>query len=132
MADAFDAEEDRTRGELERMNSPLYLPFNHEHFSYVGKSVYVDQVRRYLKVFPREQVMIIQSERFFRETPTVVREVFDFLGIDPSFVPENLAPSNVSRQKKEQLPPGLQTKLEIFFAEKNEALYELIGERFDW
>lgn len=132
MADAFDAEEARTRGELERMHSPLYLPFNHEHFSYVGKSVYVDQVRRYLNVFPREQVLVMQSERFFRETAEVVRNVFEFVGIDASFLPENLAPSNVSRQQKEQLPERIHTELTAFFAAKNEELYQLIGERFDW
>jgi hypothetical protein len=132
IADAFAAEEERVAGELDRMRTPTYQPFNHEHFSYVGKSVYVDQVRRYLNVFPREQVLVLQAERFFTETEQVVRETFEFLGIAPDYVPPNLKPSNVSRTKKEELPPQLRQRLEEYFARKNEELYELIGTRFDW
>lgn len=132
LPDAFAAEEQRIEGELERMRSPLYLPFNHEHYSYIRKSVYVDQLRPYFRVFPREQILVIQSERLFRDTPAVVRELYGFLGIDADFRPENLAPANVSRRKKSPLPPELEERLRGFFAAKNEELYELLGTRYDW
>jgi hypothetical protein len=132
LPEAFAAEAQRVTGEVARMSSPLYLPFNHEHFSYVGKSVYADQVRRYLRVFPRQQLLILQSERFFTETPQVLRETFNFLELDADYVPPNLRASNVSYRQKEELPSELRQRLESFFHEKNEELYELIGERYDW
>lgn len=132
IAEAFRAEESRTAGELERMRSPLYLPFNHEHFSYKRKSEYCEQVNRYLRVFPREQLLILQSEEFFENSAQVIRQVFDFLGIDPDYVPSNLSPSNVSRRKKTELPDDLRTELVEHFSENNEELYRLLGRRFDW
>lgn len=132
LEEAIAAEDERTKGELERMVTPRYLPFRHEHFSYVAKSAYADQVERYLRVFPRSQVMVIQSERFFRETADVVREVFDFLGVDSTFVPPDLQPANVSSRKKEALEPETMRRLEHYFSEQNERLYNVIGERYDW
>lgn len=132
LEEALAAEPQRTAGELERMSTPTYLPFRHEHFSYIAKSTYADQVQRYFDVFPRDQVMVIQSERFFRDTAAVVREVFSFLRIDPSFVPPDLAPANVSTRKKESLLPETRQRLERYFAEQNERLFDLIGERYDW
>lgn len=132
IEEAFSAEESRTRGELERMKSPLYLPFNHEHFSYMKKSDYSDQVSRYLRVFPREQLLILQSEEFFKNSAEVIQQVFLFLGIDPEFMPSNLSPSNVSRRKKSQLPEELREELSEHFREKNEELYRLLGRRYDW
>ncbi|MCF7914756.1 MAG: sulfotransferase domain-containing protein [Spirochaetaceae bacterium] len=132
LEEAIAAENERTAGEVEKMCTPTYLPFKHEHFSYVEKSNYVDQVQRYLSVFPRNQIMIIQSERFFRETAEVTRAVYEFLGIDGTFVPPNLEPANVSPRKKDQLVPQTRKRLETYFAVQNEKLYELIGERYDW
>ena len=132
LPEAFETESQRLEQEFFKMRSPRYVPFKHEHFSYIAKSSYVEQVERYFAVFPRSQVMVIQSEVFFRETPRVVKKVFEFLGVDPTFVPPNLQPMNVGKKKSSSLPADLEQELRQYFAVKNAELYKLLGEAFDW
>lgn len=48
---------------------------------------YAEQLRRYLKVFPREQILIHLYEDFATSPADVMRTTFAFLGVDPSFQP---------------------------------------------
>jgi len=51
--------------------------------SYVLRSLYHDQLHRWLRLFPRQQLMIIQSERFFENEADTMNEVAEFLGLEP-------------------------------------------------
>jgi len=51
--------------------------------SYVFRSIYHDQLHRWLRLFPRQQLMIIQSERFFENKAGTMKEVAEFLGLEP-------------------------------------------------
>jgi hypothetical protein len=46
---------------------------------------FAGQVRRYLDLFPRDQIHFIDFDDFSRDTPRVYSEVLQFLGVDPSF-----------------------------------------------
>jgi hypothetical protein len=48
---------------------------------------YANQVRRYIDVFGRGQVLVLLFEEFAADPGAAYRQVCDFLGIDPSFVP---------------------------------------------
>ena len=62
--EAFAAEDQRIRGEVERMaEDPAYWSHAHEHHSYVAKGFYADQLERLFALYPREQVMVFQSGR---------------------------------------------------------------------
>ncbi len=50
---------------------------------YVGAGMYADQVRRYLDVFPRDQVRVWSFEEFKRDPSRVTREAYVFVGVDP-------------------------------------------------
>ena len=55
--------------------------YAHRHYSYVGRSRYHDQVARLLEHFPAEQLLVVQSERIFSESQSVMADVFDHLGL---------------------------------------------------
>ena len=48
---------------------------------------YVPQIRRYLDVFPREQVKLSVYDDFVADSTGVYRGILEFLGVDPTFVP---------------------------------------------
>lgn len=48
---------------------------------------YGEHLGRYLDHFPREQMIIFQQERLAAEPAEVVRESYEFIGVDSSFVP---------------------------------------------
>ncbi len=49
---------------------------------------YFEQVTRYLKLFPREQVLILFYDDYQRNPINLVRNVFEFLDVDPDFLPD--------------------------------------------
>ncbi len=61
----------------EREFQPLY-PF-------LENGLYYAQVERYLDVFPRERVRILIYEDAWRDPARLVRDIFEFLTVDPAF-----------------------------------------------
>jgi hypothetical protein len=51
---------------------------------YVELGLYAKQVKRYLDVFPREQIKIYTQEQLKADTPSVVSDLFGFLGLQKS------------------------------------------------
>ncbi|MFN0019003.1 MAG: sulfotransferase family protein [Pirellulaceae bacterium] len=80
FAEALAAEEDRSQGR----RLPLGSNYR-EGLLYRRVASFAGQVRRYLDVFPREQIHIIDFDDFSRDTSRVYAEVLQFLGVDPSF-----------------------------------------------
>jgi len=50
--------------------------------SYIFRSIYHDQLHRWLRLFPRQQMLIIKSERFFENAADTMSQVAEFLGLD--------------------------------------------------
>ncbi len=57
-------------------------------FQYLEQGMYAAQVKKYLDVFGAESVKIVMFEDLTRRTADVMREVADFLEIDPLGFPE--------------------------------------------
>jgi hypothetical protein len=80
FAAALAAEEDRSQGR----RLPLGSNYR-EGLLYRRVARFAEQVRRYLDVFPREQIHIIDFDDFSRDTPRVFAETLRFLGVDSAF-----------------------------------------------
>jgi hypothetical protein len=55
-------------------------------FLYFG--LYSEQITRYLRLFPRQQVLILFYEDYQRNPIGLVRNILEFLDVDPHFVPD--------------------------------------------
>ena len=80
FAAALAAEEDRSQGRRLPPGSNY-----REGLLYRRVARFAEQVSRYLDVFPREQVHVIDFGEFSKDTPRVFAEVLQFLGVDSSF-----------------------------------------------
>ena len=76
-------------------------------------------------------MLIINSEKFFAQPENTLRRVFEFVGVDPEFQIQNLQPRNVGNNKT-KVAPDIYEYLNSYFRPHNQALYELIGESYDW
>lgn len=56
---------------------------SHQEHSYLARSRYDEQLKRYFQYFQRKQILIIKSEDFYQGDPKVVKEITDFLEISP-------------------------------------------------
>ena len=67
--DALAAEEDRLRGEAERIVAePSYLSAEHENHSYLAQGRYLDMLPRWFSLFPREQFHIAVERGVLRRS----------------------------------------------------------------
>jgi len=48
---------------------------------------YAEQIKRYQALFPKGQIMILLFDELVKDTPSVIKRVYRFLGVDPGFVP---------------------------------------------
>lgn len=83
FAEALAAEEDRVAG---RRPVPPQTTFP-DGVYYRRIARFTEQIRRYLDVFPRENIHFIVFDDFKADTLGCVRGTYRFLGVDPDFEP---------------------------------------------
>ena len=75
------------------------------HYRHLG--FYYTQLRRYFDVFDKNQIKVYLYEDLRADLPSVVRDIFRFLEVDESFVPDTSLRLNVSGTPKNGLLPRL-------------------------
>jgi hypothetical protein len=63
---------------------------------YISTGFYGEQLARYYKLFPATQIKVFLMEELQSNGPRTLSQMFEFLGVDPTFVPDNLAVYNRS------------------------------------
>jgi Sulfotransferase domain len=127
---AIVSEPDRLKGEIEKIRSDEgYYSFNHQHYSYLSRGVYVEQIKNWLDYFPREQLLILKSEDFQANPGKVFSEVLDFLDISASAIKE-YEMNNV--EDYSNMPTAIEQELIGYFKPYNQQLSDLLNEDFSW
>lgn len=135
IMEALKAEEARLSKALESKN---YRDFNFINYSYKARGHYKDQVEKYFNLFERDNIFLVDSKDLFKDTSSLLTNIFRFLKVDQSFVVENLEPRNtLSRDKylsksREELGSCVYDYLNEYFHSKNLDLYQFLGNSYDW
>jgi hypothetical protein len=127
---AMDSEAERLAGEDERLQAdPGYTSFSHQHWSYLARGRYAEQLRGWYARFPRGQILVISSKEFFADTDGVYSRILDFLDLPPHGLEryETFNPREYAAMEQ-----GLRKRLEGHFAGPNAELYDLLGVDSDW
>jgi len=98
--------------------------------SYLKRGHYAEQLTHWLKHIPREQILIVQSERFFAYTGDVYREIVRFLGLSP-FVPKEFRRHGTVSTSGTLDAEALEW-LSQYYGPYNEALYDLLEKDLGW
>ena len=132
IMEALQKEEERTATEIQKMyKDPNYRSFAHQHFSYKFRGIYVDQLSRYLQLFPSNQLLILKAEELFSEPRKVMRDVYAYLNIDSTFSPGDLTAKHVGSYT-EEVHRDVHDYLRNYFRPHNERLYTFLGRDFGW
>jgi hypothetical protein len=128
--EALEAEPERLAGEVDKMLAdPTYKSRNHWHFSYVNRGLYADQLEALFKLFPRDQVLALQSEQLLADPARWHAAALRHLGL------EEITLSHYPRHNAMRYPPmnaKTRRSLAARFAEPNRRLYRLLGRDFGW
>ena len=127
--EALEREPERLDGELERLGDTSYFSHAWWDHTYLARGRYAEQLERWLAVFPREQLLVLASERLRADPAPTYARVLEHLGAGPYDLPRY--PSIFER---EYAPMAAETRrrLEEVFASHNERLYALLGEDLGW
>ena len=129
--EAIRAEASRLEAELERLQTdPGYHSPPHRNFSYLSRGLYAEQLRRWLRYFPREQMLVLVSEEFFRRPDDIFAITLKFLGLPQT----RLAPRSPrpGQQYWSTLDPKTREFLIEYFRGPNAELSELLGRELPW
>ena len=101
------------------------------------EGLYYVHVMNWLCNFPPENILILNSEEFYHDTPAVYEEVIKFLGLpplDPNTIASITSNSyNARRQDQEPMPEKEQNNLRVVYKQTNKPLLRLLGwEDLDW
>lgn len=127
---ALDLEPERLAGEVERIRAePGYRSFAHRHHAYLSRGQYAEQLERVFAHFPREQVLVLDSEAFFADPAGEFTRLTDYLGLG-RWLPD--------RFERENARPGasmtdrVRRRLEQHYAPYDEHLADLLGREPGW
>lgn len=97
---------------------------------YLHQSLYAPALEQWFRRFPRDRFLILQSESFFADPRTAVRETYRFLGLPP-FEPDRLPVRNRGAGE-----PALEEPTRRFlrdhFRPQDRRLFELLERELDW
>lgn len=131
FAEAIAGEIERTPAASRRiLADPRHDVEEHELRSYLSQGLYAEHLARWWTLpGMRDRTLVLQSEPYFRDPATAAARALEFLGLPPDPLP--CGPLNVGGYG-EEIDAGLRRQLRNFFAPHNEALFGMLGERYDW
>ena len=128
--EALAAEETRLAGEVERLCSdPRYFSQAWWSHTYKARGRYAEQLERWLRVFPREQLLVVATEELGEAPGETYASILSFLGAAPHTLGEY---PRVFDRDYAPMAPGTRAALCATFAEPNRSLDELLGRSFGW
>ena len=92
-------------------------------------SVYIYMIRKWMKVFPKEQILILKSEDLYSNPPAILSQVYRFLELPNHDLPKY---HNANPGAYSGVSSDVHCKLSDFFRPYNHELEEYLGRRFDW
>ena len=129
--EAIEVEEERISGEKERMlTDEDYFSHAHRRYSYLARGIYVDQIKEWHEHFDKDQLLVLKSEDFFKDTRETMQLVCDFLGL-PDWDGGNLGQGKNMR-RYEPMRPETRQRLKSYFEPHNKRLYDYLGTDFGW
>lgn len=128
--EAVEQETCRLSGEVDRMiEDPRYRSFNHRHYSYLSRGLYLEQLQRWAQVFRRDQMLILRAEDLFVDPSSTFKQVCEWLQLRPIHLPE------FKRRNQGQyaaMSQSTRRQLLAFFEPHNQRLYQHLGRDFGW
>lgn len=96
---------------------------------HLGNSLYYYHLKRWLEIFPREQLLVLQSESLFSQPEPTMQQIFETLGL------RHYSHATYPQQNAGDYQPindDLYQTLADFFAPHIQKLEAYLGQTFDW
>ncbi|MEZ0369820.1 MAG: sulfotransferase domain-containing protein [Candidatus Sericytochromatia bacterium] len=100
---------------------------------YLDRGRYLEQIRRYLEYFPREQLLLLDFDELTTHPDASLARCSAFLGLStPLQLPEGAKKVYNPGKYREPLPEALKARLQTYFSPYNHQLREAFGLDYAW
>ncbi|MDY6804005.1 MAG: tetratricopeptide repeat protein [Cyanobacteriota bacterium] len=97
--------------------------------NYLGRGIYLEFIKKWLEIFPREQLLILRGEDLYQEPSSTMKQVFEFLGLPPE-EGEEYRKLNVGSYSP--ISQSMRDLLNDYFQPHNQKLEDYLGMEFNW
>ncbi len=132
--EAIEREEERIAKERAKiLQDEHYYSQVYKHLSYLSRGIYDEQLQAWMKLFPREQFLILKSEEFYADPAATLKEVLTFLKV-PVVEPQlrQKAYKQYNNTSHAEMELATRARLVEYFKPHNARLYEFLGVDFGW
>ncbi|NJD31329.1 MAG: sulfotransferase domain-containing protein, partial [Gammaproteobacteria bacterium] len=128
--DAIAAEPERiASADAKLADGSLDRSADHQHFSYLARGRYAEQLERWLALYPRDRFRVVRFEDLVEDPLARLNETLAFLGL-PAATKVDLEPRNTRRYPA--MKAATAERLREHFAPHNRRLEQLLGVPFGW
>lgn len=99
--------------------------------SYLSRGIYIEQLSRWMDLFPKKQMHIIKSEDFFENPKRITKEVIQFLTLAGDGLKIKKF-KKINRGSYNEMDNKVKQELIEFFKPFNHQLEEALGMKFNW
>lgn len=129
FSEALEKEDQRLEDENTKMiNDPNYYSYEWQTHSYKHSGHYAELLTKWMKFFPKENLLILKTEEFNENPSQIFHQVLNFLDLPIQDVKYN----KINVGKYSQIDPEIKDKLYEYFKPHNQKLYKLLNRNFDW
>lgn len=129
--EALSCEEERIEDDWRRsLEDPGYWSENLSEHAYKKRGLYLEQIERLERSFPRERILVLKSSEMWRITAKALLRAEVFLGLAP-WVPERIVPENVGINRTKPSRATMES-LRDYFKPHDQALFEHLGWEAGW
>ncbi len=126
---ALAAEPGRLEGaEAALLADPSAVHQHHLHHAYAARGRYAQQLERWFAAVGRDRVLVLDAGRMRSEPDALMAEICSFIGIDPALAASPSPGVNAGHYAPPD--PAVVTTLRASYAEDDERLWALLGERW--
>ena len=128
FSDAIKTENNRIKDDLLMHN---YDGDNYRRYSYLRRGIYVNQLKNWYNIFPKQRILIIKSEDLVNEDSIqkTLDNVFTFLNVRP-FKIKNKGKINIG--KYPPMSSEIRKELSKYFRPYNLQLSKFLKTKFEW
>jgi hypothetical protein len=127
---ALELEDARVAGEIEKMRADVtYESLPHRHHAYRHRGQFAEQLERVYAHFAKEQVHVMESERFFAHPEEEFAKLIGFLEL-PDWRPAQFEQHNA--RPSSSMPEDAREYLTKHYADHDARLADLLGRQPYW
>lgn len=129
--EAIKIEPERINDETEKMlQNKNYYSLKYHNYSYLTAGIYAERLERWIKLFPKEQILILKSEDLYDDPKSIYEKTLEFLNL-PKYELQNFKKFNY-HEDQQKMNHSIRQKLIEYYKPHNEKLYKLLDRDFNW